>query len=93
VPRILMPRQDRLGISREHVYYRSPRPRVEQAPARLVWYVTGSGTDGLAAIIGCSRLEEAAATSLRPCTRRTGILVSGSSNRSIEPLVATRLWP
>ncbi len=58
VPRILMPRQDRLGISREHVYYRSPRPRVEQAPARLVWYVTGSGTDGLAAIIGCSRLQE-----------------------------------
>jgi hypothetical protein len=58
VPLTLIPRSDRLGLSREHVYYRSPRPRVEQAPARLVWYVTGSGTDGLAAVIGCSRLEE-----------------------------------
>ena len=58
VPQTLMPRSDRLGISREHVYYRSPRPRVEQAPARLLWYVTGSRKDGLAAVIGCSRLEE-----------------------------------
>jgi predicted nucleic acid-binding protein len=58
VPQTLMPRPNRLGISREHVYYRSPRPRVEQAPARLVWYVTGSRTEGLAAIIGCSRLDE-----------------------------------
>lgn len=58
VPQTLTPRSNRLGLSREHVYYRSPRPRVEQAPARLVWYVTGSHAGGLAAIIGCSRLEE-----------------------------------
>lgn len=58
VPRTLLPRPDNLGLSREHVYYRSPRPRVEQAPARLVWYVSGSSPNGLAAVIGCSRLEE-----------------------------------
>ena len=58
VPQTLTPRPNRLGMSREHVYYRSPRPRVEQAPARLLWYVTGSHAGGLAAIIGCSRLED-----------------------------------
>lgn len=58
VPETLTPRPDRLGISREHVYYRSPRPQVEQAPGRLLWYVTGSRPDGMAAIIACSSLDE-----------------------------------
>jgi hypothetical protein len=58
VPKTLLPRPDKLGLSREHVYYRSPRPQVEQAPARLMWYVTDSPPNGLAAVIGCSRLEE-----------------------------------
>jgi hypothetical protein len=40
------------------LYYRSPKPRTERAPARLVWYVTRSGAGGIAAVIGCSRLEE-----------------------------------
>ena len=58
IPQTMFPRADMLGISREHVYYRSPRPRVEQAPARLLWYVTRSGHGGLGAVIGCSRLDE-----------------------------------
>jgi GNAT superfamily N-acetyltransferase len=57
-PQMLTPRSDLLGLSREHVYYRSPIPRVERAPARLVWYVTESGSGGLGAVIGCSRLDE-----------------------------------
>jgi len=57
VPQTLMPRPSRLGMSCEHVYYRSPKPRIERAPARLIWYVTQSNR-GLGAVIGCSRLEE-----------------------------------
>ena len=58
IPQILMPRSNNLGISREHVYYRAPQPRTEQAPARLVWYVMRGGQGGIAAVIGCSRLDE-----------------------------------
>jgi hypothetical protein len=59
VPQILMPRPNMLGISREHVYYRSPRPRIVDAPARLLWYASGAGKHhGVAAVIACSRLEE-----------------------------------
>jgi predicted nucleic acid-binding protein len=59
VPQILMPRSNMLGISREHVYYRSPQPRILNAPARLLWYASGAGKHGgVAAVIACSRLEE-----------------------------------
>jgi hypothetical protein len=58
VPQTMFPRSNLLGISREHVYYRSPKPRVEQAPARLLWYVSGSGDGGTSSVIGCSRLDE-----------------------------------
>jgi GNAT superfamily N-acetyltransferase len=59
VPETLIPRSTTLGISREHVYYRSPHPRVVAAPARLLWYVSGAGKDsGVGAVIACSRLEE-----------------------------------
>jgi hypothetical protein len=61
IPQTMFPRSAMLGISREHVYYRSPKPRVERAPARLVWYVTSSGHRGPAAVIGCSRLDEVVA--------------------------------
>jgi hypothetical protein len=60
IPQTMFPRSGMLGISREHVYYRSPKPRVERAPARLVWYVTRSGR-GPAAVIGCSHLGEVVA--------------------------------
>lgn len=59
IPAILMPRPDALGISREHVYYRSPRRSGLIAPARLLWYASGAGrTSGVGAVIACSRLEE-----------------------------------
>jgi GNAT superfamily N-acetyltransferase len=58
IPRSLFPRPDLLGISREHVYYRSPRSCGETAPARLLWYVTNHHRDGMKAVVACSRLEE-----------------------------------
>lgn len=77
VPQILMPRPNMLGISREHVYYRSPRPRVVEAPARLMWYASGAGKDhGVGAVIACSRLEEvisAKPTSLHQRFRHLGV--------------------
>lgn len=55
----LLFRPNTLGISREHVYYRSPHPNREQAPARLLWYASGTERrGGVAAVIACSRLEE-----------------------------------
>jgi len=57
IPQTLMPRPNMIGLSREHVYYRSPKPRTP-APARLLWYVTDPKRGGVAAIIGCSRLDE-----------------------------------
>ncbi|MER6616631.1 N-acetyltransferase [Streptomyces xantholiticus] len=59
VPAMLVPRDDVLGISREHVYYRSSGHRGESVPARILWYVSEgtSGQQGKMAI-GCSRLDE-----------------------------------
>ncbi|MFJ8228580.1 GNAT family N-acetyltransferase [Streptomyces sp. NPDC094448] len=59
VPAMLMPRDDVLGISREHVYYRSPGHRGESVPGRILWYVS-EGTAGQqgSMVIGCSRLDE-----------------------------------
>jgi GNAT superfamily N-acetyltransferase len=55
----LLFRPNTLGISREHVYYRSPLPNRERAPARLLWYASGAERrGGVAAVIACSRLEE-----------------------------------
>jgi GNAT superfamily N-acetyltransferase len=58
VPQALTPRPNMIGLSREHVYYRSTTPRTP-APARLIWYVTDEPRGGIAAVIGCSRLDEA----------------------------------
>ncbi len=41
----LLPRPDSLGAAREHVYYRSPIRSLE-APARVLWYVSGGGAEG-----------------------------------------------
>lgn len=59
VPAMLLPRDDVLGISREHVYYRSSGHRGESVPARILWYVS-EGTSGQQGkmVIGCSRLDE-----------------------------------
>jgi GNAT superfamily N-acetyltransferase len=57
IPQALTPRPNMIGLSREHVYYRSPAPPLA-APARLIWYVTDARRGGVAAVIGCSRLDE-----------------------------------
>ena len=58
VPQTIFPRQDALGLSREHVYYRSPGGNTPQAPARLLWYITSTGrAPHEAAVIACSQLD------------------------------------
>jgi GNAT superfamily N-acetyltransferase/predicted nucleic acid-binding protein len=57
IPQAMTPRPNRLGLSCEHVYYRSPTPPTA-APARVIWYVTDAPRGGVAAVIGSSRLEE-----------------------------------
>ncbi|WP_234335998.1 hypothetical protein [Streptomyces sp. NRRL S-920] len=59
VPAMLLPRSDVLGISREHVYYRSSGHRGESVPARLLWYVSKgvAGQDGQM-VVGSSRLDD-----------------------------------
>ena len=57
IPQALTPRPAMLGLSREHVYYRSPTPPT-RAPARVIWYVTDARSGGVTAAIGSSRLEE-----------------------------------
>jgi predicted nucleic acid-binding protein len=58
----LFQRARNLGLSRENVYYRSPKGRSSlAAPARIVWYVTAqSRVSGTSQLVACSRLEEVA---------------------------------
>lgn len=59
VPATLIPRSDVLGISREHVYYRSSGRRGESVPARLLWYVSEGNSPGEGQmVVGSSRLDE-----------------------------------
>jgi hypothetical protein len=55
----MLARQDALGLSREHVYYRSPDGTTPHAPSRLLWYMSGTGrtTPQAAAVVACSHLE------------------------------------
>lgn len=55
-PESLETRADKLGISREHVYYNSGRPSLE-APARIIWYRSGQQHGG-GQLFACSRLEQ-----------------------------------
>lgn len=43
VPTGVWPREPGLGVSREHVYYRSAAGARPSAPARLLWYITSEG--------------------------------------------------
>lgn len=54
----LFTRRSELGISLEHVYYRSATPSVLKYPARILWYVTGDGSRTSGAVIGSSVLDE-----------------------------------
>ncbi|MBY8882213.1 GNAT family N-acetyltransferase [Actinacidiphila acidipaludis] len=59
VPAMLIPRSDVLGISREHVYYRSSGRRGVSVPARLLWYVSeGKSPVEGQMVMGSSRLDE-----------------------------------
>jgi hypothetical protein len=57
VPTMILRRPTELGLSREHVYYRSARPTPLAAPARLLWYLSGRSPEG-PAVIACSLLEQ-----------------------------------
>lgn len=67
----LFPRDDSLGLSREHVYYRSPMPAVVSAPARILWYVSKEKrVPGTGAVRACSALVEVAVDRPRTLHRR-----------------------
>lgn len=53
----LLERPSLLGLSREHVYYRSPGGN-PAAPARLLWYASGTGRGGIGAVVATSQLVE-----------------------------------
>jgi predicted nucleic acid-binding protein/GNAT superfamily N-acetyltransferase len=59
VPASLEPRSTGLGLSREHIYYRAPKPAALVAPARVIWYLTQGRNQQLGpGAFACSRLEE-----------------------------------
>ena len=83
VPQTMTPRPNMLGLSREHVYYRSPIPRTP-APARLVWYVTDAPRGG----VGLQQSHAHAwmnpsSTSRQPFTSGSSTLEYGDKNRSL----------
>lgn len=58
-PAMLLPRSQVLGISREHVYYRTSGHRGESVPGRLLWYVSeGPSSVESQMVVGSSRLDE-----------------------------------
>jgi GNAT superfamily N-acetyltransferase len=59
-PQGLFRRASGLGLSREHVYYRSPGAATPEAPARILWYMSGSAGRGVApaGVIACSSLDD-----------------------------------
>jgi hypothetical protein len=65
----LLPRPNRLGVAREHVYYRSFTRRFT-APARLLWWVSGGGVNG--GMRAFSWLEETVSARPRTLHRRFG---------------------
>lgn len=59
IPRGLVPRDRVLGLSREHVYFRSPRGLRPRAPSRLIWYMSQKGAPShvTPGVVACSQLE------------------------------------
>lgn len=58
-----------LGISREHVYYRTPRAN-PRAPARLAWYASGTSKRGIGAVVAVSHLIDVDTDDPRELFRR-----------------------
>jgi hypothetical protein len=65
----LLGRPSILGLSREHVYYRSPAQN-PATPARLLWYASGSGSQRVGAVVATSQLVEIVKASPRQLFRR-----------------------
>jgi hypothetical protein len=59
VPETLTARPAELALSRDHVYYRSPRPGVVTAQSRILWYLSSDARASQHApgIIGCSHVD------------------------------------
>lgn len=58
IPETLIERDDTLGLSREHVYYRRPGGTAPKSPARLLWYMSSTGSPARpSAIVACSHLD------------------------------------
>ncbi|MFI1481917.1 GNAT family N-acetyltransferase [Streptomyces sp. NPDC020747] len=57
VPEGLLARNDELGLSREHVYYRAARSSGEKVPSRILWYASADPTLTLSSVIACSRFD------------------------------------
>ncbi|WP_251056409.1 hypothetical protein [Streptomyces sp. ISL-94] len=88
-PTMLLPRDDVLGISREHVYYRSPGHRNESVPGRLLWYVSrGNPGEQGQMVIGCSRLDEVVIDdpdTLHSQFEHLGVYGRGEVRKAAEP--------
>jgi hypothetical protein len=65
----LLTRPPVLGLSREHIYYRSPHGG-PSAPARLLWYASASGKEALRSVVACSHLADVVLDSPRTLYRR-----------------------
>ena len=61
-----------LAFSLDHVYYRAARPQIVEAPARVLWYVSGDGkqADDRMRIRAVSQIREVAVGQPSPLYRR-----------------------
>lgn len=58
VPQTLTARPAELALSRDHVYYRSPKPGVVRAPSRFLWYLSADARAPHGpGVIGCSQAD------------------------------------
>jgi hypothetical protein len=58
LPASLLERDDELGLSREHVYYRAPQPSLD-VPGRILWYMSGTKRPVLPqGVFACSQLDD-----------------------------------
>jgi GNAT superfamily N-acetyltransferase len=60
VPETLTARAAELALSRDHVYYRSPRPGIVAVQSRILWYLSSEARASQHApgIIGCSHVDD-----------------------------------
>jgi hypothetical protein len=69
-PPQILNRDDFLGLSQEHVYYRAPTPSHPRAPARLLWYISKGGPTGGCEIVARSYLIESGTVAAKNAFRR-----------------------